>query len=136
MQANSVDALLGAKEIELETLGRRYPLKLVRVSPAINRDARNVEVRLAFAAAAAPPGADGRIVWRDPRPHLPPELLSRREGRLGVFVLNDDHVRFLALPRAQEGRPVAVDMARDARIVIDGRHTLRGGEAAADAAKP
>lgn len=136
VQVKDIDSLRAAKEVKLEALGRSYPLTLERVSPAINRDMRNVEVRLAFAAEAAPPGADGRIVWRDTRPHLPPELLSRRDGQLGVFVLNSDQPRFVPLPQAQEGRPVAADLPRDTRIVIEGRHSLRGSEAVPAAVKP
>jgi hypothetical protein len=104
------------------------PLKLLRICPAIDPDARNVEARFAFAGEAAPPGASGRIAWRDPRPHLPPELVVRREGKLGVFVLENRHARFVPLPEAQERRPAPADFPPGTRIAVEGRHLLTDGQ--------
>lgn len=134
VQVKDTASLQAAREIALQAHGTAYPLKLLRVSPAINRESRNVEARLAFAGKPAPAGADGRIVWRDHRPHVPAELLVRREGKLGVFVLNSEQPRFTPLPEAQEGRPAIADLALDTRIVIDGRFSLREGSAAPFAA--
>lgn len=128
VQVKDAASLQDAQEVSFVALGTRFPLKLVRISPAINSDARNVEVRLAFTEAEAAPGAAGRIAWRDPVPHLPPELVLRREGRLGVFVLENRHARFVPLPEAQEGRPAPAGLPPDARIAVDGRHLLTDGQ--------
>lgn len=128
VQVKDVASLQGAREIQFLALGARFPLKLTRVSPAINPDARNVEARLAFAGDEAPPGAAGRIAWRDTRPHVPPELVVRREGRLGVFLLENAHARFVPLPEAQEGRPAPADLPPDAPIALEGRHGLTDGQ--------
>jgi RND family efflux transporter MFP subunit len=133
VQVKDTASLQAAREVALQAHGTAYPLKLLRVSPAINRESRNVEARLAFAGKPAPAGADGRIVWRDHRPHVPAELIVRREGKLGMFVLNSEQPRFIALPEAQEGRPAPADLPPDIRIVIDGRFGLREGNAAAPA---
>ncbi len=128
VQVKDVASLQNASEIEFVALGSRHPLKLSRVSPAINPDARNVEVRLAFTGNEAAPGASGRIAWRDTTPHMPPELVVRREGRLGVFVLENRHARFVPLPEAQEGRPAPAELPPDTRIAVDGRHLLTDGQ--------
>jgi len=106
-----------------------YPVKLVRISPAVDRGSRTVEARLAFQDRAAPPGTSGRLSWRETRPHLPPEYVVRRKGELGVFVMSGGTPEFVALPGAQEGRPVAVSLPVDTLIVTEGRNTLGGGAA-------
>jgi len=120
--------------IRFEGDGGTRSVTLLRVSPAIDRQARTVEARLRFAADGLPPGAQGRILWRDTRPHLPAEMIVRREGRLGVFVINDGRAHFTPLAHAQEGRPVAVDLAPSARVVVKGQLLLHDGTAVADAA--
>lgn len=124
-----VESLRGAADVRFAGSGGEFNVKLLRVSPAISREARTVDVRLSFAAKPAAPGADGRILWRDPQPHLPAELVTKRGNAFGVFVLEGEKARFVPLPDAQEGRPVAAPMLADRRIVIDGRHGLADGQA-------
>lgn len=124
-----VATIAGAREIFWEANGRREVLKLLRVSPAINREARNVEVRLAFKGKPLAPGLEGRIVWHDPRPHLAPELIVRRDGSLGVFVVDNAAARFIVLPDAQEGRPASADLLPGtAQLVVSGQQALRDGQ--------
>jgi len=101
-----------------------YPVKLTRVSPAVDRESRTVEARLAFEDRTAAPGTSGRLVWRETRPHLPAEYVVRRGSELGVFVMSGKAPEFVALPVAQEGRPVAVGLPVDTLIVTEGRNTL------------
>jgi RND family efflux transporter MFP subunit len=101
-----------------------YPVQVSRISPAVDRESRTVEARLAFQDRAAAPGTSGRLVWRETRPHLPAEYVVRRKGELGVFVMSGAVPEFVVLPGAQEGRPVAVALPPDTLIVTDGRHTL------------
>jgi len=124
-----VDSLKGAAEVRFAGSGGEFKVKLLRVSPAISREARTVDVRLAFSGQPAAPGADGRILWNDPVPHLPAELVSKRGAAFGVFVLEGATARFLPLPGAQEGRPVAAAMLADKTIVTEGRHGLADGQA-------
>lgn len=124
-----IASLQGATEVRFTGSGGEHAVKLLRVSPAISREARTVDVRLAFAGQPAAPGADGRILWNDPVPHLPAELVSKRGAVLGVFVLENSVARFIPLPGAQEGRPVAAPTLADKRIVVDGRHGLADGQA-------
>lgn len=101
-----------------------YPVKLTRVSPAVDKESRTVEARLAFQDRAAQPGTSGRLVWRETRPHLPAEYVVRRKGELGVFVMSRGAPEFVVLPSAQEGRPVPVVFPVDTLIVTEGRNTL------------
>lgn len=130
--AGDADQLARVKAIEFAGQGGRLPVVLIRISPAIERAARTREARLRFAAAAALPGAEGRIEWRDPAAHIPPEYLVRRGAQIGVFVLEAGKARFVALPEAQEGRPAPAAFAPQARIAGEGRHALTDGQSVAE----
>jgi RND family efflux transporter MFP subunit len=109
--------------------GRRsYPLSLRAVLAAVATRARTREARLAFAAEPALPGSPGRLVWQARLPHLPPELLVRRGDALGVFLAQDGHARFRAVPGALEGQPAPTDLPPDSRLIVDGRFGLRDGD--------
>jgi RND family efflux transporter MFP subunit len=128
IQPKDSAALQGAQDIRFVAPGEEHPLRLLRISPAIDRATRTQEARLAFAAEPAAPGTEGRIRWRGDGNLLPAELLSRREGRLGVFVAAGDTARFIVLEQAQEGRSVAINLAPDTRIILDGRFGLQDGQ--------
>jgi RND family efflux transporter MFP subunit len=115
---------------EVRFLGPRgaLPVALERVSPAIDPQTRAVDARLRFTGAAAAPGASGRIAWRDGEPHVAPEVVVRRDGRLGVFVDDAGTARFHALAEAQEGRPARIDLPAGARIVVKGQLALKDGQ--------
>ncbi len=129
LQPEDAASLAQASQPEFAAAGERHPLKLLRVSPALNRDSRSFEARLAFTGPPPPAGFEGRLLWREPQAHLPAELMVRRAGRLGVFVAENGKARFHALPAAQEGRPAAIDLNPDAAIVSQGRHALQDGMA-------
>jgi len=104
-----------------------YEMKLLRISPALDRDTRSREARLAFVDAPPPVGSEGRLRWRETQAHVPAELLVRRDERLGVFVAPAGIARFHVLEHAQEGRPAAIDLPGDTPVVVQGRHALRDG---------
>ena len=108
------------------------PLKLVHLLPVVKRETRTREARLDPAAAGALPGTAGRLFWTAPGLALPAELLVRREGNLGVFVLEESggglRARFHAIPGAEEGRPVRMELPGTTRLVTEGRLSLRDGD--------
>jgi RND family efflux transporter MFP subunit len=127
-----VAGLQRSREIVLASQGQRYPLRLLRVGSTVSAPARTQEVRLAFATGTAiplPTGSDGRLLWREPQPHLPAELLVRRGNAIGVFIQQGSHASFIALPGAQEGRAVAVGLPAATRVVVRGQATLQDGAA-------
>ncbi len=118
-----------ASSVEFSWLGRRYPLELLRASPVVEPRTRTREIRLGFTADKAPPGASGRVHWHSTVAHLPADLLVRRGGRLGVFLANDSHARFVELDGAAEGQPAVAELPADARVIVEGRHGLKDGMA-------
>lgn len=129
IQPKDSASLQGAQDIRFVAPGGEHPLRLLRISPAIDRATRTQEARLQFVEAPAAPGTEGRLRWRGDGNLLPAEFVSRRAGRLGVFVATGDTARFVVLDQAQEGRPAAVDLAPDTRIIVDGRFALQDGQA-------
>lgn len=110
-----------------EHAGGRAAAALLRISPAVNRESRSIEARLRLTGDSPAAGTEGRLVWRDPQPHLPADLLVRRDGRYGVFVAEGGKARFHVLPQAQEGRPAPLDLPSETQIVTQGRHALQDG---------
>lgn len=111
-----------------ETAQGRWQARLLRISPVLQRESRSAEARLAIVGEPPAPGTEGRLLWREEQAYLPADLLVRREGRLGVFVVAEGKARFHALPAAQEGRPAPLDLPLKARIVTQGRHALQDGQ--------
>ena len=119
------DALLlkGASDLKLQLGDQLFPLQLQTILPVINNSRRTQQVRLEFVDDAALVGSSGRLVWEDPRPHLPPKYLVQRKGRLGVSMAADQGEQtFVPLPHAQEGRAVQVGhLALDKHILLNNR---------------
>ncbi|MFN6961169.1 MAG: efflux RND transporter periplasmic adaptor subunit [Rhodocyclaceae bacterium] len=111
-----------------ETALGRHEVRILRISPVLQRESRSSEARLAFVGEPPAPGTEGRLLWRERQAHLPADLLVRRDGRLGVFVEVEGRARFHALPDAQEGRPAPLDLPLGTRIVTQGRHALQDGQ--------
>ncbi len=123
-----LESLRRAAETWLQAGDRRYPLRLLRLVPAVDPRGHYREARLAFTADTALPGSSGRLGWRDARPHLPADLPLRRNGVLGVFVNDDGIARFHPLPGAVEGMPAPSDLPADTRVILEGRWGLRDGD--------
>lgn len=123
-----VASLLAAPRVFLEFSGTRLELAVDRVSPIVDRTTRTHEVRLRFKSLAAPVGASGRVTWTERNPGLPADLLVQRDGKLGIFVVEDQNARFLHLANAVEGRPAAMDVSPETLVVTSGRHNLQSGD--------
>ena len=59
---------------------------------------------------------------------MPSNLIVRRDDRLGIFLANKSHARFLPLNDAREGQPAPIRIPLNGNIVIKGRHGLRDGD--------
>lgn len=124
LREDEIPALQQTAQSVFEGGGNRFPVSLRALLPAVDPIARTREARLVFTAEAALPGSAGRLTWRGKRLLLPADYLVRRDGQLGIFVLRENRARFLAIPGAQEGQPVAVDLAPDTQLITDGRQRL------------
>jgi RND family efflux transporter MFP subunit len=119
------DQITQVKHLIFEHAGKRYPVKLRTVMPAINTETRNREVRLLFENETALPGAAGKLLWRDTRAHIPGEFLVRRNGELGVFSIKDNVAHFISIPSAQAGRASPTTLPVDTPLVIEGHFSLK-----------
>lgn len=122
-----IETLTEAARVWFVQDGHRYPVTQRSLTPAVNPLARNREVRYVFNGEAPLPGAAGRLLWQDARLHLPADLVTRRSGRLGLFVAEGGKARFIPLPGALEGHPAPVDLPPETAVIIDGRFALSDG---------
>ncbi len=129
VQAIQADALPQATEISFESHERRYPARLLRLSPVVDSAARTRIARLAFVGQAATVGSSGTLRWRTSTLRLPAELLVKRGPILGAFVVENGRARLAPAPTAQEGRPFTVALPADAAIVVRGQQGLNDGQA-------
>jgi RND family efflux transporter MFP subunit len=121
------DGISSADMIRFESRGESWPVELLRLSPVIDSQRRTRLARFAFSDNAPAIGRSGELVWRTDQGMLPSNLISRRNGILGVFVLDSDHARFAPLAGAQEGRPAEVNLPASSRIITMGRERLQDG---------
>lgn len=122
------DSLQRADQIEFHSRNESWPLQLLRLSPLIATERRSRSARFSFSQQSPAAGRSGEVVWRVSRGLLPANLVVQRNGQLGVFLAEQGKARFLALPGAQEGRPVMVDLPADSTIVVTGRERLQDGD--------
>jgi RND family efflux transporter MFP subunit len=115
-------------EFALNANSKEYPIVLRILLDAIDPTTRNREARFAFAGEPALIGSAGKIIWRDPRPHVDPELLVERNGQLGIFTIRDGNSLFIPLQDAQPGRSNPVDLPLTSQIVTEGYLGLTNGE--------
>ena len=121
------DEIRVTSAIRFESRGQSWPVELLRLSPVINSQGRTRQARFTFSGNAPAVGRSGELVWRVGTGMLPSNLISRRNGVLGVFLLESDTARFEPLPGAQEGRPVSVDLPPTTRVITLGRERLQDG---------
>ena len=121
-------SLLMSDEISFVSRGQQWPVKLLRLSPVIEAERRSQRARLAFPNEAPAIGRSGEVVWHVGKGMLPSNLISRRNGALGIFVHYQGKAVFTPLPGAQEGRPVAVDLPAGTEIITVGRNRLQDGD--------
>ena len=119
--------------LKFDYLNRDYPAQLRVVLPVVDSRQRTQELRLTFPEQLPPPGAAGRLLWQASQPHLPAELLVRRQQgeawKLGVMVVVDGTAVFYPAENAIEGQPFATNLPPDSMIITEGRLLVREGEA-------
>jgi RND family efflux transporter MFP subunit len=116
-----------ADSFYFESSGKQYPLSNRILLPVVENGSRSREARLNFIQGAALTGVTGRLFWVSATAHLPAHLLQERDGSYGVFVVENNRVKFINIPESQEGRPVPLrdeTQWTDRLLVIDGRHGL------------
>ena len=127
--ATDIGQVITVNDLYFEDSTGRYDVELRAVAPTINTQTRNREARLLFSNTAALPGAAGKLVWQDNRPHISARVLVRRQDNLGVFIADRGTARFHALPGAQQGRAAPTALPLDTSVVTEGQFGLQDGEA-------
>lgn len=129
LRQDQLDDFATADGLAFEANGTRYDVALRALLPLADPVARTREARLLFEGGeSAVSGTAGRLTWRGPRSLLPADYLVRRDGRLGIFVLDAGQARFIALPSAEDGRPVRVALPDDTVLITEGRQRLVDGD--------
>ena len=126
--SRDIEPVEQAEEIYFEDTAKRYAVKLRTVTPAVNTQTRNREVRLLFSNGPALPGAAGKLIWRDKQPHISAKLLVRRGNHFGIFTNANGKARFHIIPEAQQGRTTPVGLPLDTVVVTEGHYRLENGQ--------
>ncbi|MCP4046877.1 MAG: efflux RND transporter periplasmic adaptor subunit [Gammaproteobacteria bacterium] len=126
---SQADEVRNTGMIRFESRGQNWSVELLRLSPVINSEGRTRQARFAFVTDAPSVGRSGELVWEVGKGMLPSNLISRRNGVLGVFLLDAGKARFEPLPGAQEGRPARVRLPGSSRVITMGRERLQDGTA-------
>jgi multidrug efflux pump subunit AcrA (membrane-fusion protein) len=124
VSSRETPALQKAEALVFEHNGEHYPLRLRTILPTIHTETGTQEVRLDFVERKAEPGAAGRLQWRDKVMHIAAEFLVKRGEQLGVFTETAGAAHFYTLPDAQSGRPAAITLPPDTRIIVSGHYNL------------
>ena len=124
---NQADELADSEQLRFESRGQSWPVELLRMSSVIDSQGRTRRARFAFIQDAPAVGRSGELVWKVGEGLLPSNLISRRAGELGVFLLSDGKAQFQSLPGAQEGRPALVRLPFDSNVITLGRERLQDG---------
>lgn len=126
--AHQAASLQSADSLAFLSNGETWPVRLLRLSPAIDTERRSRRARFAFTGEGPEVGRSGELLWTLDRGQLPANLVSRRDGALGVLTAEGGVARFRALPGAQEGRPVPVSLPPDTQVIVRGRDRVHDGD--------
>ncbi len=101
-----------------------FPIKLRAVFDYIANNSGSQQARFEFIDNSATIGSTGLLKWKSPELHLPAYLLSKRDGKIGVFIEQAGIANFIEVEIAEEGRPFSIQLDSDDKVILDGRHQL------------
>jgi len=128
VQPQDIGTVDNRQKFQFNAQGHSFSVQLRRVAALLDPVERSREARLVFVGDRALVGSAGTLVWRESAPYLPADVLVRRSGKLGVFLLKENTAQFEPIAGAQEGRPVLSQLRSDARVIVDGRFLLQHGD--------
>jgi RND family efflux transporter MFP subunit len=127
LRGEQIESLQNADEQFFDHRGQRHVVNLRAIVPTADPVSRTREARLDFRDTPAIVGTAGRVIWQNDARLLPADFLVRRNNVPGVFIVERDIARFVALPRAQDGRPAVIDLPADTLVVSEGQQSLVDG---------
>jgi RND family efflux transporter MFP subunit len=122
-----VASLRQAPEPRFHAGGDTYPVDLAHVADAADSASRLREARLRFTDTQPVAGDAGRLHWQAVAKAVPADYVVRRDGRLGVMIVDAGRARFRALSEAIEGRPAPTDLPGPTRLIVRGRSSVADG---------
>jgi RND family efflux transporter MFP subunit len=129
LRQQEVESIKVSQSVWLEINNKRHPVTLRTVLPEYESLTKTARAKLVFEHNDDIwPGIDARLFWATDRKQLPAELIVRRNGKLGVFSVQDNKAVFNELESAVEGRSAKVDFEPGFQIVDEGRHRLNHGD--------
>lgn len=114
--------------VRFHSLGKEWAVELARLSDVIDISSRIVHARFRFTEDAAAIGTSGQLVWNESSGLVPVALIVQRGRQFGVFIVENDKARFIAIPNAQEGRPAPIALPPETLIVSRGHVRLQDGD--------
>lgn len=109
--------------------GARFPVTLNRIGAFIDSETRNREVRFDMTADKPPVGAAGKLIWTDQRRYIPPRFITLRNGKKGIFLVEENRFKFYSLENAVPGRPHPIDLPDETLIAVSDLANLQEGDA-------
>jgi len=128
IQPQDIYSFENAGRLEFKTSNSTYTLKLRKLTETIDPIQRNREARLLFTEKIALPGSTGTLRWKQTIPHIPANLIVRRDNKLGVFINQDNKAKFVEIKNTTEGRPGPVNLSLDSKVIINGRFSAQNGD--------
>jgi RND family efflux transporter MFP subunit len=116
------------KDLRYVSVGREYPVELLRLSDVIETDTRRLRARFRFLAKTAAIGSSGEIAWKEDTGVVPVTLIVQRGAAFGIFAARNGKAEFIEIPDAQQGRPAALDLPDETLIVSRGHVRLQNGD--------
>ena len=124
-----IDSLINAEKVYFSTDTGQQEVNFRVISPVVNVTTNTRDIR--FSSESLLPGNNGRLSWYS-APLLPANLVTQRDGQLGVFIAKRAGEQTIAsferLVDALEGRPAPFDLPDDTQVIIEGRNNIRDGD--------
>lgn len=126
--SHTVAQLSAANRFEFSDQNQTYPLELIQLTPVIESQAAVQSARFKTSTSAPTIGQTGQLVWYLTGRSLSADLITKRNGQLGVFIAQNNRAKFMPLSGAQEGRPADIAGQHSWQVIIGGRERLQDGQ--------
>lgn len=127
LHVTEIELITEADAIKFTTTEGDYPVVIRSIVQSQDPTSRTQLIRLRFKDSQPLPGTPGRLVWSSNQPALPAEYLRQLGYKLGIYVANGNHAKFIHLTNAVEGQPVVIQDALPYKIIVDGRYAITDG---------
>ncbi len=128
---SELEQVMASPALAFEHGNEMYPVTVRSALTVMDSTSQSRTVRLSFTGAIPLAGAIGRLRWSLSGDILPASLTVERDGRRGLFIVDDSNsdltARFIPVAEANPGQPVVVDLPKTTLMVTDGRFALTDG---------